>query len=398
MTWFTSSRDTSDEGWHFDAVSLLAVIGESIIERQKHIITASPLSAFPRLLPAPQAILNMNPLTQLPPFNNVIVIDAVSGEQFFQLNYFGGIMHEIDKVEPYEFRAYEVCRSKDHSDDNEDSGLDSFNRAPRRVIGLKRFCPMNMLTLASVLLTIGLAIWSILIHDGIGLLAIITMSLSGSLSCLSQKSYPELMTRPTSSPTAESHIVMKTRSGAFIVVHCSEQIAWEAYKNQESYAYAFEPNSVLYKVMMGASTILLMVSVLLFSNCGWTMQTAIAVTYIVLNMCYWAVPILFDARRSWDTSAHYSVKRLGRAYGPESSYTAALWRAIRETGQVEWVRKAYFVSGTDPGEAWLKEANNNIMDENWDPERARDRLMAAAYSLAADQSLITTTTPTKGAS
>ncbi|GKZ33454.1 hypothetical protein AbraIFM66950_003351 [Aspergillus brasiliensis] len=384
MTWFTGSRDTSNEGWHFDAVSLLAVIGESIIERQKHIITASPLSAFPRLLPAPQAILNMNPLTQLPPFDSVTVIDVFSGAYTFHLNYFSGIMHEIHKVKPYEFRVYEVCHSKNHDDDNDDNDLNSVHRSLSRRIGLKRFCPMNILTLASVLLTIGLAIWAIIIHDGIGLLAIITMSLSSSLSCLSQKSYPELVMRPASTTTVGGDIVMKTRSGAFIVVHCSQQIGREVYYSEETYRYVFEPNTVLYKVMMGAGTLLLMVSVLLFSNCGWTMQTAIAVTYILLNMCYWTVSVLFDARRSWDMSAHYSVKRLDRAYGSEANYTIALWHAIRETGRVEWVQKLGFVPATVSWDAWLKEAKNNIPNKEWDPESARDRLMAASYSLPHD--------------
>ncbi|PYH73338.1 uncharacterized protein BO88DRAFT_467733 [Aspergillus vadensis CBS 113365] len=370
MTWFTGARNTSDKGWHFDAVSLLAVIGESIIERQKRLIVASPFSVLPQLLPAPQAILNTGSTTQLPLFENVSVTSN-------QLGYFAGLIHLVDEVEPFELRVYCIRHSERYYTKANPDRLEIYHGPTRTRIGLKSLCPMNILTLASVFLTIGLAAWSIVLHDGVGLLAIITMSISSSLACLSQHSYPELE-REEKYINEQEKLVIRTRNGAVIVVQCTEDIAEELYLEQERYRYTLQPDATLFKVLMGASTILLMVSVLLFSNCGWTMQTAVAVTYILLNLCYWAVPVLFDARLFWDVAALYEVEVKNRKCN--HNITVALWNAIQETGQAGCVRIAHLLPDSEAWDHWLGEAKENIENRYWDPERARDRLMAATSS------------------
>jgi hypothetical protein len=163
-------------------------------------------------------------------------------------------------------------------------------------IRLKPFCAINILTIVSVMVSIGLGIWAILIEDGIALVAIITMSLSSSLACLSQRSYPELPNRYT----FERHpgdAVIVTKNWAFVVVHCTVEVARQLYFGRETYQYVFEAHSTSTKMLLSSRTVLLMASVLLFSNCGWIMQMAIAATYIVLNLSYWAVSIFFDSQR-----------------------------------------------------------------------------------------------------
>ncbi|RAK88356.1 hypothetical protein BO79DRAFT_228901 [Aspergillus costaricaensis CBS 115574] len=347
MTWFTGARDTSDKGWHFDAVSLLAVIGESIIERQKHFIVASPFCALPRLLPAPQAILNTGSTTQLPPVTNVSVIGVNSGRTYNQMGYFAGLIHEVEHLEPYEVRAYRIGHTERYYTEAKPGSLEEYHEPARTRIGLQFLCPMNILTLASVLLTIGLAIWSIILHDGVGLLAIITMSISSSLACLSQHSYPELE-RKEGDANEQGDLVIRTRNGAVIVVHCTEDIAQELYLNPEHYKYTLEPDQTLFKFLMGASTVLLMISVLLLSNCG---------------------------PRSWDllgfTVNVYKDRKC-------ANYTYALWNAIRETGEVVWVKEARSLPDWEAWNAWLEEAKPNITNPNWKPEEARLRLMAGA--------------------
>ncbi|PWY70640.1 hypothetical protein BO83DRAFT_340190 [Aspergillus eucalypticola CBS 122712] len=376
MTWFTGARDTSDKGWHFDAVSLLAVIGESIIERQKHLIVASPFSVLPRLLPAPQAILNTDSTTQLPPFENVSVTSLYSEITANQLGYFAGLIHSVDKLEPFDFRVYCIRHSERYITEANSDRLKNYHKPTRTRIGLKLLCPMNILTLASVLWTIGLAVWSIVLHDGVGLLAIITMSISSSLSCLSQQLYPELEKTSRHTNDSKGDLVINTRNGAFIVVQCTVDIARELYLEQERYRYTLRPDATLFKVLMGASTILLMVSVLLSSNCGWTMQTAIAVTYILLNLCYWALPVLFDARLFWDVAALYEVEVKNQRCN--DNYTVALWNAIQETGEVGWVRTAHLLPDSEVWDHWLEEAKENIDNKHWDPEESKDRWMTAA--------------------
>lgn len=375
MTWFTGARDTSDKGWHFDAVSLLAVIGESIIERQKHLIVASPFCALPRLLPAPQAILNTGSTTQLPPVTNVSVIGVYSGRTYNQMGYFAGLIHEVDNLEPYEVRAYRIRHSQRYYTEGKPDGLEKYHEPARTRIGLQFFCPMNILTLASVFLTIGLAVWSIILHDGVGLLAIITMSISSSLSCLSQHSYPELE-RKERHANEKGDLVIKARNGAFIIVECTNDLAQQLYLNQEHYTYTLQPDDTRFKVLMGSSTILLMVSVLLFSNCGWTMQTAIAVTYILLNLCYWAIPVFFERDIFWDLRALCEIQALD--WKKCRDYTSALCNAIRQTGQVGWVKEARFLPNSEAWNAWLEEAMQNITNPYWNPEEASLRLMAGA--------------------
>ncbi|PYH34413.1 uncharacterized protein BO87DRAFT_435601 [Aspergillus neoniger CBS 115656] len=360
MTWFTGARDTSDKGWHFDAVSLLAVIGESIIERQKHLIVASPFCALPRLLPAPQAILNTGSTTQLPPVTNVSVIGVYSGRTYNQMGYFAGLIHEVDNLEPYEFRAYRIGHTERYYTEAKPGSLEEYHEPARTRIGLQFLCPMNILTLASVLLTIGLAIWSIILHDGVGLLAIITISISSSLACLSQHSYPEVE-RKEEYANEQEKLVIRTRNGAVIVVQCTEDIAQELYLNPEHYKYTLKPDQTLFKFLMVASTVLLMISVLLLSNCGWTMQTAIAVTYILLNFFYWAISVLLNRPNSWDLLG-FKVEVYN--YRKYASYTYALWFAIRETGEVGWVKEARLLPDSEAWNAWLEEAKQNITNSN----------------------------------
>ncbi|GFN13392.1 diacylglycerol acyltransferase family protein [Aspergillus tubingensis] len=200
------------------------------------------------------------------------------------------------------------------------------------------------------------------------------MSISSSLACLSQHSYPELERREEHANEQEK-LVIKTRNGAVIVVQCTEDIAQELYLNPEHYKYTLEPDETLFKFLMGASTVLLMISVLLLSNCGWTMQTAIAVTYILLNFCYWAISVLINGQTFWDLRT-FTVN--DSKHKQSANYTYALWFAIRETGEVGWVKEARLLPDSEAWNAWLEEAKQNITNPDWEPEEARLRLMAGA--------------------
>lgn len=83
-------------------------------------------------------------------------------------------------------------------------------------------------------------------------------------------------------------LAIRTKDGAYIVVHFTQDITQELCQKRETYSYVFERYQGLTRMLLGSSTVLLMTSVLLFSNCGWIMQTAIAATYIILNLAYWA--------------------------------------------------------------------------------------------------------------
>jgi hypothetical protein len=80
------------------------------------------------------------------------------------------------------------------------------------------------------------------------------------------------------------------------------------------------------------------------------MKTAIAATYILRNLCYWAIPMMFDTRKSREISAHYTVARLDRPLWSTRNrhHITVLRNAIRETGKTEWSKTlAYY---------WIRDA------------------------------------------
>lgn len=108
MGWFPTTRDNSSNGWRFDIVGLLAVIGEASIEFCVPAITSLQLSYVPRLLPAPQALLKTERPTQLPSKKNVTVCSVAVGVRVEELNYYPNIFHMIDDVADYEFQEWTI--------------------------------------------------------------------------------------------------------------------------------------------------------------------------------------------------------------------------------------------------------------------------------------------------
>lgn len=197
---------------------------------------------------------------------------------------------------------------------------------------------LTLVTIASMLMTIGLFIWAALIHDGVAMTAIGTISMSTSIACLANKWRPTLSSRAVINSVPKGDIVIKTRSGAFVVVHCNEDVTRELYTCTDVCRYKFEDSELQW--MLGLSTVLPIASIIFFTNCGWAMQTAIGMTYIILNMMYWFIPFAMEDGKTWDLSLYrttYDKKRDRKEY---SSYTLALWHAIWETKSVDWVKRS----------------------------------------------------------
>ncbi|BCR98444.1 uncharacterized protein AKAW2_40127A [Aspergillus luchuensis] len=58
MGWFPVGLEEGENKWKFDIIPLLAVIGSSAIQKHMQAITASPFAIFPRLMPAPESLLD----------------------------------------------------------------------------------------------------------------------------------------------------------------------------------------------------------------------------------------------------------------------------------------------------------------------------------------------------
>lgn len=327
MPWFPNERDSSITGWRFDIVGLLAIIGESIIADHTQAIRASHFSLFPCIIPAPQALLRTRRPSRLPSTKDVTVIGVHSHILLHELNFFADVIHDIGSLKDFEFRVY--CIS--HSDKGQDAERRTLGDWIRRIITRRNrrkgltgdtsqdvetastaagdvasvpmylLCPLNIVTACSILMTSGLIVWAACIRDGPAFVALVAISISTSLACLSSQWRPELTRRPTMVKVPPGDVIIKTRGAAFVVVKCTEEITRELYGGTEKCNYVI--GNEWHKALVTTSTVLLMVSVVLLGNSGWTMQAAIGTTYIILNILYWGIPLIGRHMDTWDLRA-----------------------------------------------------------------------------------------------
>lgn len=273
-----------------------------------------------------------------------------------------------------------------------------------------------MVTVVSIGMTVGLLIWAALIHDGVALLGIGTMSLSTSTACLSRRWHPTLTRRWIHAKAPSGDVVIRTRRGALVVVHCAVEIARELYSGEasggiETCDYVYE--GIEHQLLLACSTILLLASIVFLSNSGWTMQLAIGSAYIILNVLYWVMSLVTTPERIWDP-ARYKVELLkatppyvavgrygkrmeleldvskrryatkdtklvepknGECLGGVLNFTETLWWAIEETGEIDWVRRHKIAPDTPGWNGWLQEAKEHSKDPDWDAVKAKDRWM-----------------------
>jgi hypothetical protein len=171
---------------------------------------------------------------------------------------------------------------------------------------------------------------------------------------------------------APGDVMICTRTGAWVFVHCTEEIMRELYSATETREFVYQGK--LRNFLLSGSTILLMAAIIFFSNCTWKLQIAIGLAYIILNLVYWALALLTDPLLMWKPQARYDIEIYeDRVY---SNYTQLLWNGIRSSGEVEWIRQGELAPATKNWEGWLEEAKLNSNNDDWDFQGARDRWMA----------------------
>lgn len=495
MPFFPNVRDNNN-GWHFDVIGLLAVIGESSMAMHSQPLTSSWLCRLPRLIPAPQALLKSLRPYRLPTATGLTVMGVYGGTMVDELNYYANLIHDVESVAPYDFQSYEIEYREKNDKLDEEEGWDALglepvqekdensgeviggnnilpfhnqdlnssrpstpknatpapesspehhkrqhrspsksratpherssgqsirnaqdtvspsppkkrptnlsnmsrapvikhrSRSPPRppadpdvpkipTIPSKTFSPLNILTVFSFLLFVGLIVWAVLIRDGVAIIALCTISFASSIICYASEWEPKLARRPNSAPPIPNgDIVIKTRGGAFIVVKCPEEIARELYTGTERCKYIV--GEQLYRILIGAGTVLLMVSVVLLGNCEWTMQAAIGAVFILLNGLYWAVALM-PSGLHWDMSRYKwtetTPEHLRNAHDPDTaSFTRTMWYAIQHTKEVKWITDADFAPKHSFWGPWLDEALKNAEkdNKNWPAVERKNELM-----------------------
>jgi hypothetical protein len=391
MGWFPLAVNTDKPTWSFDIVGLLAVVGGSSIEKHAQAITASPFGGFPRLLPAPETMLDTDRPARLPAVKDVTVLGVHSGNHFTELNFFAEVIHRIDSLEPFEFQSFKISHKKEAIQRDNlqkeaesraaidvEKGSEKDSKKPKipskASIPLHKFCPLNIVTLGSILITIALSVWAGVNNDAVALIGLATMSLSTSTACLSSQWRPRLTIRTsTASDIPSGDVIIRTRSGAFVFVECDENVSRELYGGTEVCDYVFK--GVVHQILLGTSTILLMASIIFFSNSGWKMQIAVGLAYVILNIAYWAMALLTEPHHTWNMKERYDIKRTNEKTIREN-FTAVMWDTIQATKEIDWIKKAKVAPATKNWDGWLQDAKKNCDNPRWDAEGRRNEWMA----------------------
>ncbi|RDL39588.1 Uncharacterized protein BP5553_03928 [Venustampulla echinocandica] len=437
-TWFADAR-AEREGWRLDIVSLLAVIGESSMEGHSQTLTSSWTCLLPRIIPAPQTLLKASRPTRMPQFPSAVV-GIYNGTLVSTLNFFPNIIHPLDDLPPFSFKVYEIkhkdqtpppSRTASTVQENNKAGsastsvdvggLESGEPTPLRRrkttfqkiqesltgetkphIPTQSLSPLNVLSVTSFLLTIGLLVWAILIQDGTAVLALVTISMASSIIGYASWWSPVLTKRVFHSKVPDGDVAIRTREGAFIIVKCNENVARELYTGTEECKYYCRNKP--YRVLVGFGTFLLMVSVVLLGNCDFPMQAAIGGSYIVLNGAFWMVSLMkkdwfwdlsiyewkdvtpIDAQNADITPDHATTME------EKASFTRTMWYAIRETKRIGWVKKSGAAPDTPQWDQWLRDAEANALANNrkWNAVQQREEVVGLLDNITVPDSPIDT--------
>lgn len=351
---------TARNDWRLDVVSILAVVGESNIKIHVQPLTATSLCLLPRLIPAPQAFLREKRPRTLPYEEDITVVDVTGKQTKNGLNYFANLLLLADLYAPYSVYEFNI-------------GENEKVRTRGRSAG-----PLNTITILSTLTTLGLLIWSILIHDGVACLAIIVMSLASSafgFSCLWRPASSSRRTHVGQGQSSkDGKVIIRTRSAAFVVVNGSQDLLRELFFAAEECEYIVNP--VLARMIGGAAgSILLSAGVVLLGNSSWVMQVAIGIFYTVLNVMYWILATL-PCRFAWDLSRYRLDQCSSARY---STFTTALWQAILVTQSIQWVGASSALPLSEGWSLWLREAEGNLRNPKWHCEAALAQILANGH-------------------
>ncbi|KAL9600857.1 MAG: hypothetical protein Q9219_002899 [cf. Caloplaca sp. 3 TL-2023] len=317
---FPSSRNA----WRLDIVSILAVLGESSIKIHAQSITASRFCLLPRLLPAPQALLRESRPKRMPYVEEVTVYGANSGAKRDGLNFIPNLIHRVENLPAYSVRAVEIGWNSDHES------------VP---VKYRTLAPLNVLALASFVLSVGLLAWAGIVRDGVAFIGVLLISCASS--ALGYASYWQrtLTHRPMRRSSPEE-IILYTRWGAFLIVRCEQDVARALYWQPEECHYT--SSSAAARLSGGVvGGLMVLVAVVLFANCSsWAMQAAIGTSYALLNVVYWLMTVVPEAW-SWDLRCFNVRERqeFGTLGGPHRTFTSAVSSAIKVTRSTAWIRQ-----------------------------------------------------------
>lgn len=396
-----------------DIVGIIAVLGEASITRNAQVTSLSWWSTIPRLLPAPQALLEHERKYRLPTVDG-IVAGAYSGLVKKEINFFTQLLHP-DPLEDYQVELVQVTRRR----------VPEGTKQPRS-FG-PRHGPLIWVSLGGCCMSVALIVLSAHYNDGFSMLATIMLSMVSSFvgfgthwTLVFQE--PKI-TSDRKGAIPRSDVIVKYPNGAIRVIRPeSEQIA-RLYFQTEHAQYVIDDTP--YRTLALLSTIMLMAGVVSLANASNILQVAFAASYILLNGMYWAASALNPYKYHWQHAYEVEVlpieplqrqgtdgpvatgrveewkrklkqewhrlenawvlskrrdwaqKRAQTMFEPGArNFTSALWTAIVLTGTSRWLNEATAIAPVNVAwKEWLQEAESKVqpkLEEGDIPGRHND--------------------------
>lgn len=247
------------------------------------------------------------------------------------------------------------------------------------------YSPIHILSVFSMLVTMGIIIAAAVWNDGTAIISVSLIAIASSIVGLASWWRPLLMSRAHKNKVPDGDVLIRTREGGFLLVKCSEEVARELYAGTDECKYRVGPRT--YQALMGIGTAMLMISVILLGNCKWRSQIFIGAAYITLNGLYWGMSLL-PKKYFWDLS-RYVVKDITPVDASKAhetlintdegtkSFTRTLWYAIRETKLTSWVEKNGAAPSTPQWRRWLEEAERAAKAGNtaWPAVKRKNEIM-----------------------
>lgn len=344
------------ESFQLDIVGFLAILGEGSLEPIAQVATLSYLIYLPRLIPAPQTFLKTQRPEKLETTSNAKVVGVHSGNASEDIHHVAHALHRGDKLAANTVQCVRV---------EEDE------RVPRPSI--KRYGPLAILAYLGFAMSAALFALSLYYHDGMALLATISLSLLSTNTGIANKWQPTPNDPKPDKHSPPGDVVIKYPQGAFIVVKCSERTARYLYFNASERCIYSVRSTPVYRFLSLVSTLLLMAGVISLANSTIYLQVAFAGSYMGINIAYWIGAALPPAKH-WDLSRlKLRHVKLSGGIPPRGStdkikdqpqtYTEALWKTIAVTGNKDWLLSTGWAPKTKAWAEWLDEAEGAAIDE-----------------------------------
>ncbi|KAL2357209.1 hypothetical protein BJ546DRAFT_1058815 [Cryomyces antarcticus] len=332
MRFLKSYSDT-----HLDTVAFLAILGEGSILANAQVASLSRLFYLPRLLPAPQALLRPSRPAILAP-HIADVAGVQSGNHKRHVNHVAHVLINGEAFPKHSVRVYKITRNSDAAPD-----------LPKA----KTKAPLSVVALLGCAFSLALLILSILMDDGMALLATILLSFLSTVIGIGQKWKLELTKRTSRDTVPPGDVVIRYPKGNFLVIKCTEETSRELYFAPEEIEYQITRPEI-YRLISLLGTLMLMFGVICLGSATLPLQICFAASYMLLNAAYWIVAAL-PHKLHWNLTC-FRVEEQKIEKPEPTTFTEALWQAIVVTKSTEWCKTGKAAPTTEAWNQWLHDA------------------------------------------